>query len=380
MYVAARLVEPAVQRAGEPELLVVADDAEPRVRDVREYLGRAIGRRVVDDDELEIARRLAEALATAAPGVALAVVNGEEHGDERRGWHGRPVAYGPCRGSFRRSTSSSRRSVVPTSSARLLDSLEAQGYPRVRVIVVDQNADERLQRSRARGATSSVEHVRAERRPLARTQRRARARRCRRRRVSRRRLRLSARPPEPGRRASCRGCRPRRRHGQGRGCERALFGLVEAGRGDPHGRQPLEPRESRSRSSSGAHSSSASATSTSASGSARRSRGRRARRSTTSSAQFGPGHASSTTPHSSYGTTFGRTTPESAPATARASATCCASTTTRRGSSRACSSALSAARSSLPCGLDGDRARYRLATFRGRVRGYRGARRAKISA
>ena len=31
-------------------------------------------------------------------------------------------------------------------------------------------------------------------------------------------------------------------------------------------------------------------------------------------------------------------------------------------------------------GLDGDRARYRLATFRGRVRGYRGARRAKISA
>jgi GT2 family glycosyltransferase len=45
--------------------------------------------------------------------------------------------------------------------ARLLDSLEAQGYPRVRVIVVDQNADERLREVVGR-SNVSVEHVRAE--------------------------------------------------------------------------------------------------------------------------------------------------------------------------------------------------------------------------
>ena len=45
--------------------------------------------------------------------------------------------------------------------ARLLDSLEAQGYPRVRVIVVDQNADERLQEVVGR-SNVPVEHVRAE--------------------------------------------------------------------------------------------------------------------------------------------------------------------------------------------------------------------------
>jgi GT2 family glycosyltransferase len=45
--------------------------------------------------------------------------------------------------------------------ARLLDSLEEQGYPRVRVIVVDQNPDERLQEVVGR-SNVSVEHVRAE--------------------------------------------------------------------------------------------------------------------------------------------------------------------------------------------------------------------------
>jgi GT2 family glycosyltransferase len=44
---------------------------------------------------------------------------------------------------------------------RLLDSLEAQGYPRVRVIVVDQNPDERLQEV-VRRSNVSVEYVRAE--------------------------------------------------------------------------------------------------------------------------------------------------------------------------------------------------------------------------
>jgi glycosyltransferase involved in cell wall biosynthesis len=45
--------------------------------------------------------------------------------------------------------------------ARLLDSLEAQGYPRVRVIVVDQNADERLEEVVGR-SNLPIEHVRAD--------------------------------------------------------------------------------------------------------------------------------------------------------------------------------------------------------------------------
>jgi GT2 family glycosyltransferase len=45
--------------------------------------------------------------------------------------------------------------------ARLLDSLEAQGYPRVRVIVVDQNRDERLQEVVGKSKVT-VERIRAE--------------------------------------------------------------------------------------------------------------------------------------------------------------------------------------------------------------------------
>ena len=183
MYLPRASSSPRFNDAGEPEPLVVADDAEPRFRNVREYLGRAIGRRVVDNEKLEIARRLAECAGDRRTQIALAIVNGEEHGDERRDWHGRPVAYGPCRGSFRRSTSSSRRSIVPTSwlgsstrsRRRNIHACASSSWTRTQTSGF---------RKSWRGAMCSVEHVRAERRSLTRTQRRARARRCRRRRIS----------------------------------------------------------------------------------------------------------------------------------------------------------------------------------------------------
>ena len=84
--------------------------------------------RVVDDDELEIGDGLTEDARERSPDVCLAVVDGDEHGDERCGGHGRPVAYGPCR-----RTSPSFDLVVATVGrtdelGRFLDSLEAQGY------------------------------------------------------------------------------------------------------------------------------------------------------------------------------------------------------------------------------------------------------------
>ena len=113
----ASLVERAIERSGEPELLVVAEHAHARIVERRERLGRAVRGAVVDDDQLEVGHGLAQDAQQRRPDERLAVVHGDEDGDERRGRHGRVVAYGPCRGSFRRSTSSSRRSEERTSSA-----------------------------------------------------------------------------------------------------------------------------------------------------------------------------------------------------------------------------------------------------------------------
>ena len=139
-----RRVESAIERGGEAELLVVSEHAQARVVDRLENLGRPVGRRVVHDDELELRDGLPENACDRGSEKRLAVVDGEEHGDERHGRHGRHVAYGPCRGSFRRSTSSSRRLGRTDELAVFLDSVEAQAFERLRVIVVDQNDDERV--------------------------------------------------------------------------------------------------------------------------------------------------------------------------------------------------------------------------------------------
>ena len=90
-------------------------------------------------------------------------MDGQEHRDERRG---RPsVAYGPCRREL-----PSFDLVVATVGrlgelARLLASVEAQG-PQLRVIVVDQNDDNRLAKVRRTGPRAPSPAIRAG--PLAR--------------------------------------------------------------------------------------------------------------------------------------------------------------------------------------------------------------------
>ncbi len=82
---AARFVEPAVERGGETALPVVAQHGEARVVDLREHGGRLVGRRVVDREQLEVAERLAQHAVDGLAQKARVVVNGEEDGHERHG-------------------------------------------------------------------------------------------------------------------------------------------------------------------------------------------------------------------------------------------------------------------------------------------------------
>jgi hypothetical protein len=104
-----RHVEATVERTREAELDVAAQDSEPGIVDRGEDIVRPIGRRVVDDDEFELREGLSEDARERRSDIRRAVVHGEEDGDERGGRHGPAVAYGPCRASLRRSTSSSRQ-------------------------------------------------------------------------------------------------------------------------------------------------------------------------------------------------------------------------------------------------------------------------------
>ena len=83
----ARIVQAAVQRAGETDLLTVAQHAQARVVDAREDLRSRVDGRVVDDHDFEIRDRLTEDARERSPDVFLAVVDGDERGDERGGGH-----------------------------------------------------------------------------------------------------------------------------------------------------------------------------------------------------------------------------------------------------------------------------------------------------
>ncbi len=74
------LVETAVQRAREPGRRVVSEHAEPRVHEPGEDLRRRVGRRVVDDEHLEIGEGLAESALDGRAHVA----------SRRRGRRGAP--------------------------------------------------------------------------------------------------------------------------------------------------------------------------------------------------------------------------------------------------------------------------------------------------
>ena len=73
-----RLVESAVQRTCEAELLVVSEEDESAVGDPGQELRRFVGRGVVDDDELEIPGRGVEDAVHGSPEERRIVVNGEQ--------------------------------------------------------------------------------------------------------------------------------------------------------------------------------------------------------------------------------------------------------------------------------------------------------------
>ena len=78
----AGLVERAVQRPCEAELLLVAEHTKPRISERGERLRRLVGRGVVHDEHLDVGDRLAKDARERGPHVGLAVVHGDEDGDE----------------------------------------------------------------------------------------------------------------------------------------------------------------------------------------------------------------------------------------------------------------------------------------------------------
>jgi hypothetical protein len=81
----ASLVEGPIQGAREPELLVVSKNAHARIVERSERGVRAVSRRVVHDDQLEVGDGLPEDALKRGAHERLSVVHGDEDGDERRG-------------------------------------------------------------------------------------------------------------------------------------------------------------------------------------------------------------------------------------------------------------------------------------------------------
>src|SRR5206468_2065849 len=111
-------VEAAVERAREPELLVVSKHDEAFVLDRAEELDRPVAGAVVDHDELQLAQRLAQKALDRRPERRCGIVGGEHDRDKGgRGRHEAPtIAFAtwtiPCRSSI----SWSRLSVARSSS------------------------------------------------------------------------------------------------------------------------------------------------------------------------------------------------------------------------------------------------------------------------
>jgi hypothetical protein len=76
---AARLAEPAVERRNLADVPLVAEHADAGV--AREGVHRAVGARVVHEQELEVAIRLRENALDRLVQIGTAVVDGEEDGD-----------------------------------------------------------------------------------------------------------------------------------------------------------------------------------------------------------------------------------------------------------------------------------------------------------
>jgi GT2 family glycosyltransferase len=133
---AARFVQRPVERSRKPELLVIAQNAQPRIGQLVEDTRRSVRRSIVDDKQLEVAERLAEDALDRRRDKAVVVVDGEQDGKLGHG------------ASVRRVTSFD---LILATVGRVdelqsfFDSLERQTGQAARVLVVDQNADDRLQ-------------------------------------------------------------------------------------------------------------------------------------------------------------------------------------------------------------------------------------------
>ena len=223
----ARRVEAAVEGAGETEPLVVADT---RSRDRRARRAspacRPSSRRRRRSAR---GRRRSGGGCSAAPcGRTARRRDGDEHGDERRGRHGRPVAYGACRGSLRRSTSSSRRWAASRSSASARLARGADAPRRSGSSSSTRTRTTACARRWPRGGGLEIVLLTSTAGALARAQRCARGARGRRRRVPRRRLRLPARTARAGRGAASPPTRRSTAHRPHAARRRPLLGVVEA--------------------------------------------------------------------------------------------------------------------------------------------------------
>ena len=83
----ASLVEGPIERPRETELLVVSKNAHARIVERSERCVRAVSRRVVHDDQLEVGDGLPKGALQRGAHERLSVVHGDEDGDERRGRH-----------------------------------------------------------------------------------------------------------------------------------------------------------------------------------------------------------------------------------------------------------------------------------------------------
>ncbi len=216
-----------------------AADARPRGR--RALSPGAVGRAVVDDDELEVALALAEHASDRLLDRPLGVAGSEDDGHEGRG-------HGGAEGSLRRwretsaSTSSSRRSIAPTTSQRCSPRSRRR---RTRLPARRRRSERRRpHRAAARGVSRARRAAPAlAARALTRPQRRTAASHggpCR---LPGRRLPLSARPARAGR-AALRG-RPRSRRAERttRRGRRDGRGALAGERSSHHAGHRLAPRQ-----------------------------------------------------------------------------------------------------------------------------------------
>ena len=74
-----------VQRRGEAEPLVVPEDDHARIGNRRQRPRRLVRRRVVDHDQLEVAKRLTQHALNGETDVTRLVVSGQQDGNERHG-------------------------------------------------------------------------------------------------------------------------------------------------------------------------------------------------------------------------------------------------------------------------------------------------------